>query len=332
MRRFLTKRNGILLALVLVGIFMWQRNQAQKKAVAEVKTAMVTRRDIVGSITVAGKVTAQRMAVLNFPAPGKLGYVNVASGQTVQKWQALAGLERGDLDTAVTRAWYQYLAADAAAKKVEDDMKGKETTETFAEKNTRVAAQTTRDMAYDAWLSAQRARRNSNLVAPFDGVVTSVTATAVGDTVSVTDGVTVVDPASLYFETEVDESDMGKIREGMETEVELDAYEGVVLKGRVTQIGFETRLSSSGATVIPVKVLIAAPADKPLRLGLNGDATLILERRANVLTLPFEAVVDDKVTLPGKEAKKVDVQTGLESDDYVEITAGLNEGDLVVVK
>jgi len=55
-----------------------------------------------------------------------------------------------------------------------------------------------------------------------------------------------------------------------------------------------------------------------------------LGRAENTLYLPYEAVIDGEVTLPGGEKKKV--ETGLETDTDIEIKAGLNEGEKVVVK
>jgi len=132
----------------------------------------------------------------------------------------------------------------------------------------------------------------------------------------------------LYFEIEVDEADFAQIEVGEGVKVVLDAFPEDEFPGYVSLIGFQTRLSSSGATVVPIKVTLAE--DSRLRLGLNGDAMIELGRAENTLYLPYEAVIDGEVTLPGGEKKKV--ETGLETDTDIEIKAGLNEGEKVVVK
>ena len=191
MKRFLKKRYILLLIAVVALGFGW-RNRS--KPAAEVKTATVVRKDLVSNLVVSGKIDAERKATLTFGSGGKLAFVTVQAGQEVKAGQWLAGLDLGDLQAAERAAHYNYLAADANAKYVEDNVKNKDSSESFLEKSTRVTAQTTRDKAYDAWLVAQKAVRDAILKSPIAGIVTSSTVSVAGDTVGVTDGMTVVDP------------------------------------------------------------------------------------------------------------------------------------------
>lgn len=329
MKKFLSRRNVIVLIVlaVIVGGFLWFRGRGANTEAVELAT--VERRDVELTLIASGKVTADRQATLNFPAPGKLAYANVVSGQTVTRGQALMGLNVGDLRSAETAAYYNYLATDANAKEVEDSVKGHDGDETFAQKSDRVSAQTARDKAYDAWLTARRAVSNANLFSPFDGVVTDITTTAVGDTVSVADGVSVVDPASLYFEIEIDESDLGRVNVGMTAEITLDAYEDETFTGTISDIGFVSLISDSGATVFPAKIRFDSSDITKFRLGMNGDAEMVLVKAVGVLSLPVESVIDEEVTLPDNKTKK-SVKIGLEGDEFVQITEGLNEGDKIV--
>jgi len=333
MRKFLTRRNVVIGAIVLavIGIWWWRGRAAKRLAAEQVKVVAVERKDVVETLTVSGKVEAKKKAILNFPVPGKLGFVRVSEGDEVQKGAWLMGEDLGDLQAAQTRAYYAYLAADANAKQVEDEVKGHDSDETYEQKNARVGAQTARDSAYEAWLVTQRGVANSILKAPFAGIVTGLTTEVVGDTVGVTDGATVVDPASLYFEVEIDESDVGKTFTGQEVKLKLDAFEGREFSGSLTEIGFVSRVSSTGATVYPAKVMFENDEEtKRLRLGMNGDAEIIMGKTGAVLTVPVEAVVDGKVEREGGE--KINVEMGLASDTDVEIKSGLNEGDKVVIK
>jgi len=196
--------------LAVVGIWQWRKAANAAVAKAAIKVVTVTRKDIESTLSESGEIVSDKTATLTFPVPGKLAYVGVADGDVVTLGQALVGLNTGDLAAAEQAAFYRYEAADANAKEVEDSVKGHDGDETFAQKNARVSAQTARDTAYDAWLSARRDLNNATLYAPFAGVVTNMTANAIGDTVGMADGVTVVDPTGLHFEAEVDESDIGK--------------------------------------------------------------------------------------------------------------------------
>lgn len=331
MRKFLTKRNIIIVILVVVAILVVRgKMNSDAKAKAAIKYATVVRKDVESSLALSGKIASDKVAKLSFPVPGKLAYVGVAEGDMVTMGKALLALDTGDLAAAEQAAYYRYVAADANAKQVEDSVKGHDGDETFAQKTARVTAQTGRDMAYDAWLTARRAHYNATLYAPFAGVVTQLTSNVVGDTVGVADGATVVDPTSLHFEAEVDESDVGKIEVGMPVSLALDAFAGQKISGTVKSVGYTTRISSTGATVFPVDIQVMSDIQKKFRLGMNGDADVILGTAKNVLTLPVEAVVDGQVNLvDGKQAK---VKTGLEGVTEVEVIEGLKEGDKVVIK
>lgn len=311
----------ILIAGGLVVGWKITQNSKLKAQKLKLQTVKVERRDVVQSVTAAGKIEAERMATLNFPSAGKLGYINVKAGDSVKKWQAMAGLDMRDIKASERVAYYKYMAADANAKLVEDQVKGHDTDESLTQKNTRVAAQTVRDEAYETWQQTVRAVQNANLISPINGVVTGETVNVAGDTVGVTDGITVVDLESLYFSSEVDETDVGKISVGLPVKITLDAFPDKVFEGNVSEIGFVAGLSDTGATVFKVKVKMTGS----FRVGMNGDATMILKEAKNVLTLPVESVKDGKVTLvPGK---KVEVQTGLTGDSYVEIINGISEGE-----
>jgi len=324
-KRFLTKRNLAVGAIFLAAIgFWWQRSNSKSNSNRNIKTVEVRRKDVIQTLTLSGKITAEREAKLRFLSSGKLGYVKVKEGDVVKKGVALMGLDSRDLAAAETAAYYSYVAADANAKEAEDLVRGHDKDETFAQKNDRVAAQTARDKAYETWQIAARAKQNGNLVAPIDGVVVTVTVTVTGETVGVTDGVDIVDPESLYFDTEADEADLGRVNEGMMVKIKLDAYPDRDLRGEIEKIGFETRISDTGATVIPVRVKLP---NMNLRVGLNGDATIVTGEAKNVLAVPIEAVVDGKIETENGEKRTV--ETGLAGDTDIEIKSGVKEGEWI---
>ena len=316
--------------IIGLGLWWWRGQSAKKQAEAEKRVVEVQKKDVVRTLSTSGKVEAKKKAVLNFSVSGKLGFVRVEEGDTVTKGEWLMGVDIGDLQIAERTAYYTYLAADANAHEVEDDLKGHDKDETFAQKNERVAAQTVRDKAYDAWLLAQRTTQNAILKAPFGGIVTEMTTQVVGDTVGMVDGVTVVDPSELYFETEVDEADVGKLTIGQKVKVELDAFDGEEFWGILEEIGFAARTSSTGATVFPARIMFESGTLPRLRLGMNGDAEVETARVSEAVSVAIEAIVDGEVELESGE--KIKVEVGIEGDNEVEVKGGLKEGDKVVIK
>lgn len=316
--------------LVLVGIGIWRWQAAKKAQEADaVREVVVTKADIKDIVDTSGKIVSDKTATLNFQSPGKLAYVNTGEGKKTTRGQVLLSLDTGELKIAERGAYYRYLAADANAKQVEDEVKDHSSDENFMMKNKRVAAQTARDIAYDGWLLAQKNLQYAYLVSPFAGVVLNMTVDAVGDTVSLTDGVTVVDPDNLHFEGEVDEGDVSRMKVGQKVQLKLDAFEGRIFVGTVKEIGFGSKISSTGATVYPLQIAVEK-GEETLRLGMNGDAEVIIMEKQGVLVLPVEAVEDNKVTLANGEVREV--KTGIEDLDSIEIIEGLNEGDKVVIK
>jgi multidrug efflux pump subunit AcrA (membrane-fusion protein) len=66
---------------------------------------------------------------------------------------------------------------------------------------------------------------------------------------------------------------------------------------------------------------------------MNGNASIITNRKTNVLTVPLSSLTDDnKVYIKeGNKYVKRNVTLGLQSDTETEITSGLSEGELLVV-
>ncbi|OGC92438.1 hypothetical protein A2876_04035 [Candidatus Amesbacteria bacterium RIFCSPHIGHO2_01_FULL_48_32b] len=324
------RRRAVIFLLIGLGMagFWWWRNSRESSNDKNMKVAVVERKDVRKTLVMSGKIVAGREASLRFFGVGKLGYVKVAGGDRIKKGQAVMGLDARDAAAVETAAYYSYAAADANAKEIEDQVKGHDKDETFAQKNDRVTAQTARDKAYDAWQTAVRARQNANLISPIDGVVVNITVTVAGETVGVADGVDIVDPESLYFESEVDETELNLVGVGKAMEVTLDAYPDEKLEGEITSIDFSSHESDAGATVFSVRVKILSEEDiKILRVGMNGDAALTVEEAKGVLVLPIEAVGEGEVELPGGQRQRVEI--GLEGDEEVEIKSGVVEGQKV---
>ena len=121
MRRFLAKKTitiGVVVFVIVAG-WWWRGQQARAKVLQNRWVVTVEKQDVVDSLTVSGKVTARRLAQLNFPVSGKLAFVRVEEGDEVTKGEWLMGLDTGDLKASETKAWYSYLAADANAKELD---------------------------------------------------------------------------------------------------------------------------------------------------------------------------------------------------------------------
>lgn len=193
--------------------------------------------------------------------------------------------------------------------------------------------------------STQDTYDNYTITAPISGQVITKNIKA-GDKISKSSSgsttlAVIYDMSSYTFEMSVDELDVKEVEVGQSVVVTADAVSGKTFSGTVTNVSLQSSYSN-GVTNYPVTVTLSDGTDELLP-GMNVDGVIILEEVSDVIAVPADALMrgnkvyvkDDTV----KEAqgnipagfKEVLVETGLISDDYVEIKSGLAEGDEVYV-
>lgn len=327
----LDKRRKIAAAIIIVAIILGVNYFTRPKAQV-LQFAAVKKQDIKSIVSSSGILTGKSVAHLKFKSAGKLSFVNVVAGDRVKQYQVIAGLDTQDLAIELQQAQNTLRDKQAIVDKALDDVKDHSSDESFTQRVTRTTAQVARDNAYDSVKEAQRAFEDAIIVSPIAGVVTQAIQTP-GQTVSGSDLIAqIVDMSSIYFDTDVDEADISKISVGTPAEVTLDAYPNSVFKGLVDQILPQIKTTSSGATVVTVRVILDNP-ELVFVNGLSGQSSIIYQTSLNTLTIPLEALRDDSSVVIQKngqlETKKVDV--GISSDTDVEIKTGLNEGEKVLL-
>jgi macrolide-specific efflux system membrane fusion protein len=172
------------------------------------------------------------------------------------------------------------------------------------------------------------------LLAPMSGQVIS---RSVEPGQSITTGsVVVVLSDYLIVNAQVDETDIGRIRNGQKATLTLDAYADQPFPARVNQIRYEAK-TVNNVTMYEVYVL---PKNTPdfMRSGMTANVEFIVDSRENVLLVPSEAIRsrDGKsiVLLKGAEGERpqpTEVEVGLTDGTQTEVKSGLSEGDQVMV-
>lgn len=326
-----SKRKIIVLGVILAiigGYFLFR----PKTATVEVlQYAPVKRQNIAATISSSGKLTGKDVVDLKFKSGGKLAYINVGVGDRVEKGAVIAGLDIQQLAIDLQQAQNTYQDKQALALKAEDDAKNHDKDETFAQKATRTTAQVARDNAYDSVKEAQRAFQDAVIVSPISGLITT-TNVIPGQIISSDVVAQVADFSQFAFDTDIDESDIGKIKMGQSATVILDAYPDKTFSGQIDKITPQTKTTSQGATVVTIRINLGALEIPPVN-GLSGQSAVILASAENVLTIPLEALKDDN-TIALKDGQGYyfqKVEIGIRSDTEVEIKSGLNPGDSVVL-
>jgi HlyD family secretion protein len=181
---------------------------------------------------------------------------------------------------------------------------------------------------------AKRNLANATLLAPLDGVVASVGAN-VGEAVGTnTVMVTLVDLKGLRIDTNIDETDIGKVAVGQPVSITLDALSGVTLNGQVSAIAPNATVQSGVVTYL---TQIAVRTSNPqLRAGLTANANIVVQQKTNVLIVPNRAIKVNRnqrtvqVMENGQLVEK-QIRTGMSNDQFTEVTDGLTEGEQVAI-
>jgi len=183
---------------------------------------------------------------------------------------------------------------------------------------------------------AQLNLEEATLVAPFAGTVADVNI-EVGQIVnSGTPVMVLTDPKSYYVDLYIDETEIGKVQVGQPVVITPDAFPNAEIEGEVTAIK-SIGTVSGGIVTYEVRVEIA-PTAVPVRPDMTASATVVVEEKENVVLLPNRAIRREgdvmyvEVLDPsgGTEVRRVAIATGASNDAVTEVTAGLEEGDVVV--
>ncbi len=177
--------------------------------------------------------------------------------------------------------------------------------------------------------------------APISGIVSQV-ATQEGETVvsglSATSLITILDPTRLEVWVYVDETDIGKVKEGMPVEFTIDSMRGRKFSGRVATISPQPEVKENIVYYI-AKVYIGSDDASYLKPEMTTHVKIMSETRKSVLLVPNRGVRFEKgknvVQRPGSDPKKplsVQVQTGIRDNRNTEIVSGLNENDTILVE
>ncbi|HYA17108.1 MAG TPA: efflux RND transporter periplasmic adaptor subunit [Bryobacteraceae bacterium] len=200
----------------------------------------------------------------------------------------------------------------------------------------------------DAAILAQ-ARLNlehTRILAPVDGTVESRNMD-VGQTVAASFQAPVIfliaqDMTKMQVDTNVDESDVGRIQLDQEATFTVDAWPGRVFHGRVAQI---RQAPINVQNVITYDVVVrVSNEDLKLFPGMTANVTVFVGHATNVLRLPKAALrfrtrtpaakaTQQTVNVldPSGQLKQVPIKTGMSDANYVELVSGdLKEGDAVV--
>jgi RND family efflux transporter MFP subunit len=183
----------------------------------------------------------------------------------------------------------------------------------------------------------QKIIEDSQIVAPFDGVVLTLQVAPGREVGAFQPLVTVADLANLEIGADLISDQMQPLQEGMAATAFLVGQPGEGLSGEIRLLPMpfgtgEAEDENNGG--FPVRISLD---DLPPELE-SGDLvriTVILEQKGDVLWLPKQAIRSFEgrrfvLVEEGEGQRRVDVELGIEGDDRVEILEGLEEGQVII--
>lgn len=324
---------GIIIVLISFGLYRYF--SVNKATYTEYPVA---KKNLQETFELSGKVVAGSSATLRFSAGGLITYLGAKEGETVKKWQTLATIDTRQLQKTLEQKLNLYTIQRGTFDQTIDDNDNSvpdgdlgRTLKRLLEKNQYQLDNTVKDVEY-----LDLSVRLSQLSSPLAGILTHSPTDVSNVQALATDTWVVVDPSSLYFSADLDETDLKRVSIGQKVIITLDAYPDKQIESSIKSISYSPKETTAGTTY---EVALAIPEDKlpDLRLGLNGTAAIILSEKSGVLTLPSSALsgtgTETKVLVKsGNKYSEKTIETGIENEGIVEILSGLGELDHVYVK
>jgi RND family efflux transporter MFP subunit len=290
----------------------------------------------------SGSLEPVREAEVRAEITGTVVQSLVDNGQPVQKGQLLARID----DTAIRDQWLSARSMVTAAENaVAVARREEERTQRLAEagavaerdldaaRQARITASAQLEDARARLSQAQRQLDNTQIRAPFAGLVSERAASA-GDVVQPgSEMFTIVDPSSMRLEASVPSDALTALRIGDPVEFKVNAYPGRTFAGRVERIN-----PTADPATRQVRIYVAIPnTGGRLVAGLFAEGRVATDSR-EALIVP-ENAVDVRSVRPtalrvkNGRAERVEVELGLEDEagERVEIRSGLAAGDTVLL-
>lgn len=314
--------------LIVFAFFLRPKTQAL------IETQTVKKTLLTQSISVGGTIKAQKSIDLSFPISGKLVYLAVSKGDRVSSYQTIATLDQRTAQKNLENALIAYATARNTFDQTLENYQNRTPQQALNDAMKRILENNQNDLN-KAVVSVELqslAKEQSVLTTPISGIVTRTDVKSAGVNITPAAVFTITDPDSLIFDIDVDEADIGKIKIGQKVRVTMDAFPDKVLKSAVDSIDFVSHTTANGGNAFTVEA--GLPQKEEYRVGINGNAEIILAEKTNVLTIPLSSIFDNNKifvkTQKGYEKKTIAL--GLQSDTDAEVVKGLSENEVIATQ
>ena len=358
------KKLWIAVAVVVALIIAYNLlSGGKKEEKVSFDTAKVEMGNIQTSITATGTIEPVTSVTVGTQVSGIVSHLYVDYNSVVKKGQVIAELDRTNLISELNA---QKASLASAQSSLNYQQSNYERYKTLFEKglvsadefeSARLQYEQSKQQVAQSRESVQRAQTNlgyATITSPIDGVVLSK-AVEEGQTVAASFNTPELftiaqDLTNMRVIADIDEADIGGVKEGQRVSFTVDAFPDDKFEGSVTQVRQQATTESN---VVTYEVVISAPNnDLKLKPGLTANVTIFTLEKNNVLVVPAKALrfqpneallqkdetIEDcegrfKVwTKEGKVFKAHAVETGTTNGVTTEILSGIAEGTDVLTE
>lgn len=356
------KKTLVIVAVAAIAaLAVWLLSGGKKEEKITFDTAAVAPANIMNSITATGTIEPVTSVTVGTQVSGIVSKLFVDYNSVVKKGQVIAELDKTNLMSQLNTAKTQLATAQSQLNYQTANYKRYKT---LFEKglvaaddfdNAKLSYTQAKEQVVSAKEEVQRAQTNlgyATITSPIDGVVLSKSVEE-GQTVaasfSTPELFTIAqDLTNMQVVANVDEADIGDVKEGERVSFTVDAYPDDTFEGEVKQVRQEATTSNN---VVTYEVVISAPnADLKLKPGLTANVTIYTAERKGVLSVPSKAlrftpqketvgkmkIVDvanakNKVwTIEGNSIVAHKVNIGMTDGTNTQIVGGIAEGTKIV--
>lgn len=346
--------------VAMVAVAFWMMSGGKKEESVTFDTAKVAPANLMTSVTATGTIEPVTSVTVGTQVSGIVSKLYVDYNSVVKKGQVIAELDKTNLvsqlnaSKATLASAQSKLNYESSNYKRYDALYKKGLVSADEYENAQLTYKQAREQVASAKEEVQRAQTNlgyATITSPIDGIVLSK-AVEEGQTVaasfSTPELFTIAQNLKeMQVVADVDEADIGDVREGERVTFTVDAYPDDTFEGTVKQVRQEATTTNN---VVTYEVVISAPnADLKLKPGLTANVTIYTAERKNVMCVPSKAlrytptketigkrkIVDcngkNKVwTLEGNNIVAHRVNIGMTDGTNTELLDGLKTGTQVI--
>ena len=349
--------------IVIVAVAAWAMSGGKKEEEINFKEEKVALKTLQNSVTATGTIEAVTSVTVGTQVSGIVNKLYVDYNSQVKKGQVIAELDKTNLLSELNTAKANLASAQSSLNYQAANMeryktlykKGLVSADEY--ENALLTYRQAKEQVASSKENVQRAQTNlgyATITSPIDGTVISKSVEE-GQTVAASFNTPELftiakDLTNMQVVANVDEADIGGVKEGDRVTFTVDAYPDDTFEGTVKQVRLEATTTNN---VVTYEVVISAPnADLKLKPGLTANVTIYTQERSGVLAVANKALrfTPTKETV-GKDMKIVDckgknkvwtlngntltahpVTIGQSDGINTEITKGLKQGDKIVTE